>query len=494
MTCRACEVRISKAIKAIPGVQQVKVSAAKGRAEVTANRTIERAKLEAAVRKAGYTPIPPPKAGTKAGNSTGRRPLISRDRQVWQDLAVAVVLAALGVVAWQALGLSRVGDAASRAATGGSLAFVMLLGVAASLSTCMALVGGIVMGLSANHAARFPDATRAQRLRPQAMFNLGRIVGFAALGAVVGAIGSAFSLKGRLLGLAMLAAALVMAFLGVKLTGVFPKLAGASITLPAALTRGLHTDQGTYRDTTALVLGAASFFLPCGFTQAMQVYAFSTGNPAKAALIMGLFAVGTTPGLMGVGALASLAKGPTASRVFRFVGVAVLGFGLLTGISAFRLICPHSPGARPAATSTTAQATQAAGAGASTTPGTGTTQGPTTGSNSATTPGTTANYSALVTSNVTFDGATQQAKVTILGGYDPEETVIVAGLPTQLVFDLVGYGCAGVVDASVFGYQDWLYMEPGDNTFDLPALEPGTYDYSCAMGMYWGRVTVVEAS
>ena len=133
---------------------------------------------------------------------------------------------------------------ASRAATGGNLAFVVLLGVAASLSTCMALVGGIVMGLSARHAALHPNATPAQRLRPQLMFNVGRVVGFAALGAVVGAVGGALALSGKVLGIATLVVALVMGFLGLKLTGVSPRLTASSITLPAGLTSWMHGSGG----------------------------------------------------------------------------------------------------------------------------------------------------------------------------------------------------------------------------------------------------------
>jgi len=36
-------------------------------------------------------------------------------------------------------------------------------------------------------------------------------------------------------------------------------------------------------------------------------------------------------------------------------------------------------------------------------------------------------------------------------------------------------------------------LQKGDNTFELPALKAGTLNYSCAMGMYSGRITVVDA-
>ncbi|MEI7901937.1 MAG: sulfite exporter TauE/SafE family protein [bacterium] len=59
--------------------------------------------------------------------------------------------------------------------------------------------------------------------------------------------------------------------------------------MPAGFARSLGLDTGTvsaYSDTRAGLLGAASFFLPCGFTQAVQIYALSTGNPLTAGMIM----------------------------------------------------------------------------------------------------------------------------------------------------------------------------------------------------------------
>ena len=55
--------------------------------------------------------------------------------------------------------------------------------------------------------------------------------------------------------------------------------------------------------------GAATFFLPCGFTQAVQLYALSTGSPVSAGLTMAVFAVGTSPGLLALASLPNLGRG-----------------------------------------------------------------------------------------------------------------------------------------------------------------------------------------
>jgi len=89
------------------------------------------------------------------------------------------------------------------------------------------------------------------------------------------------------------------------------------------------------------LLGGLTFFLPCGFTQAMQLYAISSGSVLTGALTMGVFALGTAPGLLGIGGLTSVIKGAFAKPFFKFVGLMVIGLSLfnisngmnLTGLS-----------------------------------------------------------------------------------------------------------------------------------------------------------------
>ena len=35
-------------------------------------------------------------------------------------------------------------------------------------------------------------------------------------------------------------------------------------------------------------------------------------------------------------------------------------------------------------------------------------------------------------------------------------------------------------------------LHVGDNTIELPAMATGTLDYSCAMGMYGGQISIVD--
>src|SRR3989338_8860337 len=118
-----------------------------------------------------------------------------------------------------------------------------------------------------------------------------------------------------------------MLLLGLQTIGIFPRLERVKFTLPKALYKfvGIDTQkQSEYSNRGSFLLGGMTFFLPCGFTQAMQLYAISSGSPVIGALTMGVFALGTAPGLLGVGGLTSLIKGAFAKPFFKFAGLIVI--------------------------------------------------------------------------------------------------------------------------------------------------------------------------
>jgi hypothetical protein len=79
----------------------------------------------------------------------------------------------------------------------------------------------------------------------------------------------------------------------------------------------------------AFTLGALTFFLPCGFTQALQLYVLGKGSFTTGALTMLVFALGTLPALLSLSALSSFAKGGFQKRFLRFAGAAVIVLGVL---------------------------------------------------------------------------------------------------------------------------------------------------------------------
>jgi sulfite exporter TauE/SafE/copper chaperone CopZ len=442
MTCQACETRVAKVLRHLPGVQQVKVSLAKGRATIVSTKPVDPERIDAALEDAGY----------RVGSAS--LPVVSGDKTVWRDALISVGVVALILWAASALGLTELTDLLSRPSKPGLAAFALVfaLGVVASVSTCMALVGGLVLSLSARYAKAHPGLDPGRRLRPQLMFNLGRVVGFGALGAVLGGLGGAIELNLHLLAMAMIVVAAVMGLLGLKLTGLSPRLSRFAIALPASWSSWLGRTENSpvYRDSTALGLGAASFFLPCGFTQAVQVYALATGSASEAGLTMAAFALGTTPGLLGVGALGSLVSGRAAKHIFRFVGVAVCAFALVNLVGAAQILRP------------------------------GWFTGP---------PG---EISATRSDNVVDNDGWQVLKTVQNGaGYSPRVAAVYVDRPVRWEIDSQSLSCSSTMNLDAMGLGV-VSLKDGVNVFEFTPTEVGTLAYTCGMGMFPAQIDVIE--
>jgi plastocyanin domain-containing protein len=76
-------------------------------------------------------------------------------------------------------------------------------------------------------------------------------------------------------------------------------------------------------------------------------------------------------------------------------------------------------------------------------------------------------------------------------GYSPPAMTARAGVPTELTIRTDNtQGCTRYIVMSSFGVQKSL-PATGDTRVDLGELEPGTYRYTCGMGMYSGSIKVV---
>ena len=447
MTCRTCEVRIQRYVGRLPNVSGVKASAVHGRVEIESTAPVPATSIAKAINAAGY--------------EIGHTPWLASDPNVWLTAVGGVALvAALAVIA-QVTGLTELASSAGDLGNGG-LVVALLLGLAAGVSTCMALVGGLVLALSASFQARrtalgIPGGGVMLQMRPALVFMAGRIIGYGVLGAVLGALGASVVMPPQVTALLMIVVAVVMTILGTRLTGLSPRIATWSPTLPMGLGRRLGLGgeagpaSGSYSDVRAAGLGAASFFLPCGFTQAVQIYALSTGSPLFAGAIMAVFAIGTAPGLLALAGLPLVVPSTMRPTLLRLVGVIVIGFAVINAGAGIRLSGFTLP---------------ALGVG-------------------------TAVAAAPPVGAVDADGT--QALTTYQGadGYSPENVSIYAGAPTRWTIESTSTAtCAVLLVVPELGIQ--LRLHEGPNTIDLPALQPGTLSYSCSMGMYGGRITVVE--
>lgn len=440
MHCRSCEILVDDKLSGISEIKRTVMNYKKGTAEIHyGDQEPSMREIENAIREAGY-----------AIGQNNEKPLFSKNPEDYRDLGVAFLFLMGFYIIAQNLGLADINIGST---DGASLPVVFLVGLTAGLSTCMALVGGLILGISARHSERHPEASPIQKFRPHLFFNLGRVGGYALLGGLLGALGSVLQLSSGTLGILTIVVGVVMLALGMKLVGIFPRMEGVSFSLPSGISKllGIKKHEKEYSHRGSMLTGALTFFLPCGFTQAMQLYAISTGSFTQGALIMGIFALGTTPGLLGIGGLTSVIKGIFAKRFFKFAGILVIFLSMFNITNGYNLTGWQLPEiTKPEAKSNASD------------------------------------------KNVVMENGVQVVKmIEVANGYLPNKFTIKKGVPVKWVIDAQApYSCASSLVVPSQNIRKTL--KKGENIIEFTPKEAGKIPFSCSMGMYTGSFTVVD--
>ncbi|MDR1999925.1 MAG: sulfite exporter TauE/SafE family protein [Zoogloeaceae bacterium] len=194
---------------------------------------------------------------------------------------------------------------------------------------CVGMCGGIVGAL----AAQVSGERAGWPLH--LAYNLGRILSYAAAGALVGAIGGlglAFGPVAKVQLAFYILASLMLIALGFYLMGftrslAFVERAGQTLWRRIQpLTRRFLPVRGAAQ---ALPLGMLWGWLPCGLVYSVLANTLVSGSATRGALAMAVFGLGTLPNLLLAGMLLSRFRRFAQARAARIAaGLLVLGFGL----------------------------------------------------------------------------------------------------------------------------------------------------------------------
>ncbi len=213
---------------------------------------------------------------------------------------------------------------------GNSLSFgtAFIVGIVASLSSCMAVVGGLLLSMSATFSKN------GGRFKSQIMFHLGRLISFFILGGVIGVLGSLFTLNSTITFIISMIIGVVMIILGINLIDVSSLTSKFQIKMPKFVGSYAHKLSKINNSFIPFVVGVATFFLPCGFTQSMQLYTLSSKSFFVGSMTMFIFALGTLPVLLLISFSSFNIKGGVKSGVFfKSVGIIVILFAIFNIIN-----------------------------------------------------------------------------------------------------------------------------------------------------------------
>ena len=506
MVCSACQAAVERAAMRLPQVSSAHASASEGTLEVTYAVGIDADAAEGALIQAvfdsGYevvggarpeksqpagsvvhTEAPQParstahagasqlarptthvgarqSAGPAACNKAPQSAVPQRDSSTMHDaLKSLLVLAAIGAILLlaHALGLTDVFLAFPTAGSATTYPAFFVVGLFTSLH-CVAMCGGLNLGQSlvytveARHPSSAAPSSRAshkkkalQALRPNALYNLGRLISYTAIGGLLGLLGSAFALSAQARAVIGVAAGAFMVAMGLTLMGIL-RPGVLSKLLPKKAVRKVASATATLRQRGPFLLGLVNGLMPCGPLQAMQVYAVATGSAAVGALSLFAFCLGTVPLMFVAGSVIAALKARWRRGLMRIGGAMLVVFGLVAAGNGATLLginvsLPVQHGSDEVVAATDA------------------------------------------------DGI-QRATVEVdYGAY--QDVRLKAGVPAELTFHVPEgklIGCNSSLAIPAFGIQTDLAT--GDTVVSFTPDQTGAYPYACWMGMIKATITV----
>ncbi len=376
--------------------------------------------------------------------------------------SIGELIVLFGVVLYLGYLLKSFGFLTPEVVLGGSvgLGAVFLMGLIAAASSCIAVSGGLMLSSVASFQKRYGGNGKWGKMQPTLLFVLGRVVAYTVLGGAIGYIGQAFVPSPVVLGVITFFAATYMLIMGLNMLSIAPVwVRRLTPTMPRVLTKKILGGENREGWFMPSLLGGATFFLPCGFTQALQIFALTTGSAVTSALILGVFALGTAPSLLALGWASSSLKGQTGAWFYRFSGalVVVLGVWNVGNAATISGIDLEVPSFALSSTSTN--------------------EDPSTGSDP---------YVKMV------DGV-QVINMRITGQepfYLPADTYTVkAGTPVRMEITGIGTGCRTIFQIPKYNVSVPL-IDPV-NIVEFTPTKTGKVVFSCSMGMYKGTLNVI---
>ncbi len=432
MTCSACRNLISREIGALPGVKEVSASLSKGTVSITAfDTTLSAEKLNQLLSRHGYR-----FSSTPLEQKTGKtRGIITAGSVVVLTVALFLFTERSGLLHTVMV------DSSS-----GLFAFV-LFGLLAGISSCAAMVGGLVLSLS-----RSWDSVGA--IKSSLLFNSGRVLSYGTIGAILGAAGQTLHFSLSTTAILVFGVSIIMAIVALQMLN-FPGANRLPSLTDFLRSKKSHRNDSRYKKAPFL-LGASTVLLPCGFSVTVQGIALLSGDPFRGATTMAAFAAGTVPSLMAIGIAGTrLLTNPRISRTAsRAAGALILVAAIYNANSQLNVLGMPSLSDIPVPGSTRAESPA---------------------------------EPKLEPSKV--------QRITMRAGarsYTPNFFQVKAGIP--VIWEIVDGGFSGCTNAVMAGglLNRTVSLSRGGSTMiEFTPRETGRYKFSCWMGMVAGIIEVV---
>jgi sulfite exporter TauE/SafE/copper chaperone CopZ len=425
MHCPSCEILIQDKFKEMPNVTTVNPNFKKQEAEVYFTGHLDQDVINKKIQTFGYE-IVERKDNFEEEESLGRK--------ILEVFIISVGLIFVYLIAKEINIIPTINITGNL-----NLIMVLFLGLVASISTCMATSGALFLSTIGKNSNSFKQAV---------YFSSGRIISYGFFGFIAGLIGSVIIINFKFGSGLTLLTAIFMILLGLNMLKI---VSFASIIPYGASSNVFRKMENRFiKDPhkSAFFLGMITYFLPCGFTQATQVYALGLASPWQSSLTMAVFALGTAPAILFIGSLRNLLKSTFYQYFMKVVAVGVLILGLYY-VTNFLSIYGINLGFNNQADNRNL-------------------------------------------SNIKVENGKQTINMDVVSsGYVPNYFTVKKGVPVRWVINGKNvFGCQAYFIVQKLGVQKTL--QPGENIIEFTPTESGPINFSCGMGMYRGQIEVTD--
>lgn len=342
-----------------------------------------------------------------------------------------------------------------------NLIAIFLTGLFAGALTCLAVQGGLLAAtIAQREQERLEDKAKGGNALPILSFLITKLIAYTLLGALLGYLGSFFTLSITFQTLLQFGVGIFMIGTALNLLNVHPIFRYFIIQPPRFLTRLVRKETKSKNIFAPAILGAFTIFIPCGTTQAMMALAIASGNPLSGAAILFAFVLGTSPLFFILGYLATRLGEVFQKKVLRFAAIAIIFLALfninnaaaLAGVSVdiskpiSRITCTFNPSCFPNFD--------------------------------------IGNDPKVVTENPVIN--IEEA------GYSPNYITIKAGSDVTLKLkNTGGQGCTQAFTIPSLGIQKIVPLGASETIRFTAPKKPGQLAFMCSMGMFRGSMRVI---
>jgi len=424
MHCPSCEILITDKFKEMSNVTAVKSNFQKQEAEVYFSGHLDQETINKNIKPFGY------EIRDRQDKSFNEEPM---SKKIIEASLITVGLILIYLI------VKEINIIPSINITGNvNWLTVLFLGLVASVSTCMATSGALFLSTIGK---------KTNNLKQAVYFSLGRIISYSIFGFLAGLVGSVIITNFKFGSGLTLLAAIFMILLSLDMLHILSFSSIVPFGVSSNVFRKLEHLLIKDPHKSAFFLGMITYFLPCGFTQATQVYALGLASSWQSALTMAIFALGTAPAIIFIGSLRGLLKSTFYQYFMKTVAVGVLILGVYYASNFLSIYGINI--------------------------------------------GFSQNINRIGT-NVTIENGKQIINMDVIsGGYSPNQFTIKKGIPVRWVISGKNiFGCQGYFVVPTLNISKAL--NEGENIIEFTPKETGFINFSCGMGMYRGRIEVID--